>query len=377
MAGYRIKLAAPDLEVKDFEALPEHLLKGIQDPGIALRKFEAVINNKLGSKHSLALNSGTSALHLGLLALGVAEGDEVLCPSFTFAATINAVSYTGATPIIVDSEFDTWNICPKLLQEAITDRIAKGKYPKALLVAHTYGMPAKIEEILAICDQYGISVVEDAAGSLGSTYKGKYLGTFGDVGIISFNYNKIVTTGGGGILLTKSEEVREKAAYLATQAKSKKAYYEHHQIGYNYQMNGLAAELGILQFPSLEEKMIKKRAIYNHYLNQLASFENVVFQKENDVSQSNRWLTTLLVESSDQVQELKDRLHSKGIEVRNLWNPMHRQPVFQHYPNYLNGTSESLFQRGLALPSGTSLTTDELEEVSEYIKSFFPTLTKS
>ncbi len=377
MADYNIKLAPPEIDLKEIDALPLQFLNGVKDPGKSLRKFEAMVSKKLNVVHCLALNSGTSALHLALLALNIKPGDEVLCPSFTFAATINAILYTGAIPIIVDSEDETWNISPSLLLEAINDRVAKGKYPKALLLAHTYGMPARIDEIMAICEQYGILVIEDAAGSLGATYEDKYLGTIGKVGIISFNYNKIITTAGGGILMTNDAKIRDQAAYLATQAKSNKPYYEHQHVGYNYQMNGLAAEIGISQFDSLTAKIHKKRRIFDKYVKAFAGYPFITFQQEPINFQSNRWLTTILLESQDQIRLLREKLGSKAIEVRNLWNPMHLQPAFKHFPQYIDGTSESLFKTGLALPSGTGLSDDQHRIVCENIKSFLPELTKS
>lgn len=377
MPEYRIKLAPPDIKYNILEELPKHLSESVRDPGNSLRKFENMVKNKLEIAHALALSTGTGALHLALLSLDIGAGDEVLCPSFTFAATINAISYVGATPVIIDSETLTWNMSPELLKKAIEDRINDGKHPKALLLAHTYGMPAKMEEILSLCKIYRIPVIEDAAGSLGSKYKGKYLGAFGDVGIISFNYNKIITTGGGGMLLTNSKDIREKAAYLATQAKSNKPYYEHRQIGYNYQMNGLAAELGVSQFDSLDDRISKKRTLFENYVNAFSDNTFIQFQKEGEHSRSNRWLTTILLENASDSMLLREKLCERGIEARHLWYPMHLQPVFNHFPDYSDGSSEKLFNHGLALPSGTNLTMDQQLEVAECIKKHLPKLTKS
>ena len=370
MPEFKIKLVPPDIDTQALKRLPAKFAEVADDPGRSLRKFERMLSEKLGVAHALAVNSGTSALHLALLSLNLEAGDEILCPTFTFAATINAISYVGAVPLIIDSEPDTWNMDPQILQEAIKSRLASNKKPGALLLAHTYGMPAKIDEILKICDQYEIPVIEDAAGSLGSQYGDRYLGTFGHTGIISFNYNKIITTGGGGILLTNNAHIRDKAAYLATQARSNTPYYLHHDIGFNYQMNGLASELGIMQMDLLEERIDRKRDIFNNYHKALEPYDCITFQEELPGYYSNRWLTTMIFDRPDMAVNLKDYLEKNNVEARYLWNPMHQQPVFKHFPKYTNGYADQLFKHGLALPSGTGLSYSQQAEVIELVRRF-------
>ncbi len=370
MTKYKIKLAPPDIDESVMDILSKRFATAASNPNASLHKLEHQFTELMGSKYALLLNSGTSAIHLALLAVGVELGDEVICPSFTFAATINAISYINATPIIIDSEEKTWNMSPDLLQKAIVDRIEKGKKPKAVLVAHTYGMPCQLEEILEICREYDIPLVEDAAGSLGAKYKGKMLGTFGDVGIISFNYNKIITTMGGGLLLTDNEAIRKKSYYLSTQAKSAKPFYHHEEVGYNYQMHGLSAELGLLQLDLLEERVEKKRSIHNLYFEALNDFSDITFLKEQENFFSSYWLSTVVLKDEGDVVRLKKHLSDSGVEARFLWNPMHRQPVFSEYPSYLNGVSDNLFKHGLALPSGTGLTKEQQQFVIKMIMDF-------
>lgn len=370
MTHYKIKLAPPDIDESTMNLLSTQFGSAANNPSASLRKLEDQFKQLMGSKHALLVNSGTSAIHLALLSVGVERGDEVICPSFTFAATINAISYINATPIIVDSEKDTWNISPVLLREAIKDRIEKGKKPKAVLVAHTYGMACQLDEVMATCHEYNIPLIEDAAGSLGATYKGKMLGTFGDVGIISFNYNKIITTLGGGLLLTNNKGIRDRSYYLSTQAKSAKPYYHHEKVGYNYQMNGLAAELGLLQLNLLTERVEKKRSIHHLYFQSLDNLLGISLMQEQKKCFSNYWLSTILLDDADHVVKLKNYLEANGVEARFLWNPMHRQPVFSRFPSYLNGVADDLFERGLALPSGTSLTIDEQQFIIKIIKDY-------
>ncbi len=370
MTNFKIKLAPPDIAESTMNLLSKQFSNAAKNPNESLRKLENQFTALMGSKHGLLLNSGTSAIHLALLAVGVEQGDEVICPSFTFAATINAISYINAKPIIIDSEKKTWNMSPVLLREAIEDRIKKGKKPKAVLVAHTYGMPCQLDEIMTICKRYKIPLIEDAAGSLGATYKGKMVGTFGDVGVISFNYNKIITTMGGGLLLTDNEDIRDKSYYLSTQAKSLKSYYHHEEVGYNYQMNGLAAELGLFQLHLLTERVERKRSIHNLYVASLHNLSGISFLKEPENCFSSYWLSTIILKNPKNTLALKDHLAASGVEARFLWNPMHRQPVFSEFPSYINGVSDDLFERGLALPSGTSLTKGEQQFVITIIADF-------
>ena len=373
MSNFKIKLVPPDIDVETLKQLPGRFAAQAADPGKSLRRFENAVSSKLGASHALALNSGTSALHLALLSLDIKAGDEILCPTFTFAATINAISYVGAIPVIIDSEPDTWNMDPEIVEQAVKSRAMLNKKPGALLLAHTYGMPAKVQEILKICKLHEIPVIEDAAGSLGSMCENRYLGTFGDVGVISFNYNKIITTGGGGMLLTDKTHIKEKASYLATQARSSAPYYVHREVGYNYQMNGLASELGIIQMDLLDARINKKKTIFNNYHDAFKSYDFVSFQKEPPGYNSNRWLTTIVFSQPNLAGNLKAYLEKHNIEARHLWNPMHRQPVFKHFPKCTNGLADWLFQHGLALPSGTGLTASQQSEIIELVQHFLKT----
>jgi dTDP-4-amino-4,6-dideoxygalactose transaminase len=327
--------------------------------------FERDLGKYLGSFHVAALSSGTAAIHLALILAGVDQGDEVLCQSFTFSATANPIIYQKATPIFIDSENDTWNLDPKLLEEAICDRIAKGVKPKACIVVHLYGMPAKIHEIEIICNKYGIILIEDAAEALGSSINGRKLGTFGDFGILSFNGNKIITTSGGGALVSKDKDKIEKARFLATQARDNAAHYQHSNIGYNYRMSNISAGIGRGQLEVLDKWVNFRRKNYEKYF---SSFPTRTL-KEPSGYFSNRWLSTILLDSFENREEVRIALAEKNIEARPLWKPMHLQPIFEIYPNYINGTSESLFNVGLCLPSGSNLENDQLNNVVKEIKS--------
>ncbi|MDN5205372.1 aminotransferase class I/II-fold pyridoxal phosphate-dependent enzyme [Fulvivirgaceae bacterium BMA10] len=370
---YKIKLVPPDLDRQIVENSLEQFSDSIKDPNRSLRKFESTICDFTGSRFALVVSSGTAALHLAMLLLDIKEEDEVICPTFTFAATINTISYVGAHPVIIDSERQTWNMDPELLVKAIEDRVSMNKLPKAVMITHTYGMPARLDELLEICDHYNLPVIEDAAGSLGSSYNEKSVGTFGEIGVISFNYNKIITTAGGGVLLSHNPKHIERAQYLATQAKLPHDFYVHEEIGYNYQLNGFAAELGLNQFSTLKNRIAKKRAIYRRYVEALDDIEAIKFLPESTPGVSNRWLTTITLENNPQAKALKNHLEEKSIEARFLWNPMHRQPVFKKFPSYLSGVSDDLFSSGLALPSGTGLEIDEQEEVINGVREFFET----
>lgn len=317
--------------------------------------------------YAAALSSGTSAIHLALILSGVVENDEVLCSSFTFSATANPIRYQNAIPIFIDSEKETWNICPNLLKTAIEDRIIKGKKPKALILVHLYGMPAKIDEIVAICNQHNIILIEDAAEALGSTYKGKALGTFGKFGILSFNGNKIITTSGGGALMSADEKLIKKARFLATQARDEAPHYQHSEIGYNYRMSNICAGIGRGQFEVLDERVSQKRKIHEYYKKALASY-TIQFLKEPENYFSNRWLTTVLFESETIKEKVRLALDAENIESRPLWKPMHLQPVFEKFPTYSNHISEDLFKKGLCLPSDSKLENSDLDRVIEIIK---------
>lgn len=332
----------------------------------------SIVNCQLN--HSVvALSSGTAALHLGLVQLGVKPGDEVICQSFTFAASANPIAYQGATPVFVDSEADTWNMSPVLLEEAIKDRFRKtGKYPKAIIPVHLYGMPAKMDEIMAIANRYEIPVLEDAAEALGSEFKERKCGTFGEFGVLSFNGNKMITTSGGGALICRTEEQAERVMFYATQARENAPHYQHTRIGYNYRMSNICAGIGRGQMTVLDEHIARRRAIHSLYTRLLRAIPGITVQ-QNPAPEfnSNFWLTCIQVDPEKAGFTREDiRLHlaDENIETRPLWKPMHLQPVFSQSPFYGDGTSEKLFDTGLCLPSGSSLTDEDIHRVVEEIR---------
>ena len=332
--------------------------------------FEKDISNYVGKDiHVTALSSGTAAIHLGLALLGVGKGDEVLCQSFTFSASANPIVYLGAKPVFVDSEKDTWNISPELLEEAIVERLKLGKKPKAIIAVHLYGMPYKVEAIKKIASSYEIPVIEDSAEALGSSYHGEKCGNFGDIAILSFNGNKIITTSGGGALLSKDKKITEKALYLATQARDNAEHYQHSEIGYNYRLSNVLAGIGRGQMCVLADRVEARRNNYKFYQMELGSFEAISFLKEPDGLFSNRWLSCILTPSFEIREKIRLALLEQNIESRPLWKPMHLQPVFQDAPAYVNGLSQDLFARGLCLPSGSNLERQELERTTQIIKN--------
>jgi len=322
-----------------------------------------------------ALSSGTAALHLGLILLGVKAGDEVICQSFTFSASANPILYQGATPVFVDSEPETWNMCPLALEEAIKDRMAKGKTPKAIIPVHLYGMPFKAEAIRAVADKYNIPVLEDSAEALGSHYKGKMCGTFGDIAALSFNGNKIITTSGGGALVSHSKAVKDKAVFLATQARDQAPHYQHSEIGYNYRLSNVSAGIGRGQMEVLEKHIGLRRAMHAFYTNIFKEIEEVtVFKEPNSDYFSNHWLSCITI-NSDKIgkgrEDLRLALEKENIESRPLWKPMHLQPVFEKYPYYGGKVCETLFENGLCLPSGSNLTVEDKNRLKEVFNRFF------
>ena len=328
--------------------------------------FELDLEKYLGADaHVAALSSGTGALHLALIQAGVKAGDEVICQSMTFSASANPIAYQGATPVFVDSETETWNMDPDLLEKAIEDRLAREHKPKAIIAVHLYGMPYQHDEIKRISEKFEIPVIEDAAEALGSTYKGKKCGTLGDFSVLSFNGNKIITTSGGGALISKRKETKEKTIFLATQARDAAAHYQHSEVGYNYRMSNVVAGIGRGQMEVLDNRVEARRANFEFYQKQLAGKEGIRFLNEPDGFMSNRWLTCILTDSFEQREEIRLRLAKQNIESRPLWKPMHLQPVFEKYPKYVNGTSEQLFDKGLCLPSGSDLTEQDLIRIIE------------
>jgi len=323
--------------------------------------------------HIAALASGTSALHLSLIILGVTTGDEVLCQSKTFSASANPIVYQGATPVFVDSEEDTWNICPIQLEIAIKDRISKGKKPKAIIAVHLYGMPYKVDEINQIATKYNIPIIEDSAESLGSQYNGQNCGTFGDLSILSFNGNKIITTSGGGALVTRTEEQKQKAVFLATQARDNAPHYLHSHIGYNYRMSNIVAGIGRGQMTILDSHVANRRSNHDHYKKAFKNIDRISFLQEPEGYFSNRWLSCIQLDSKSTREGLRLALEKENIESRPLWKPMHQQPIFKEAPSYLNGVSDKLFENGLCLPSGSNLSEIELNRVVSAINTYFVT----
>jgi len=345
----------------------------IAPAGPHISSFEKELSTLSNGFEVAALSSGTASLHLALILLGVKKGDRVLCSSFTFSASANPIAYVGASPVFIDSDIDSWNMCPVLLEKAIEDCILESEKPKAIMLVHLYGMPAKMNEIMQIATKYDIPVIEDAAEALGSTYKNKPLGTFGAFGVYSFNGNKIITTSGGGALFCKDKALVEKAKFLATQARDDKPHYEHSEIGYNYRMSNICAAIGLGQLEVLEERILQKRAIKLFYKEQLSAIKEISFLDENEDSYSNFWLTTILLSENSTIDREQLRLHleKENIESRPLWKPMHLQPVFKEYKSYVNGVSEDLFNRGLCLPSGTNMSIADLERVVSEIKELY------
>ena len=322
----------------------------------------------------VALSAGTAALHWGLILLGVEEGDEVICQSFTFSASANPIVYQGATPVFVDSEKDTLNMDPVLLEEAIKDRLEKtGRLPKAIIPVHLYGMPVKMDEVMEVANRYGIPVLEDAAEALGSEYKGQKCGTFGEYGVLSFNGNKMITTSGGGALICPSEEKAKRALFYATQAREQAPHYQHEKIGYNYRMSNICAGIGRGQMFVLDEHVARRREIHDLYVKLLNGVKGVkvMCQPEGGDFNSNYWLTCITVEPEEAGftrEDVRLALDEDNIESRPLWKPMHLQPVFKNAPFYGNGTSERLFEIGLCLPSGPTLTDEDVERVTKVVK---------
>ncbi len=318
--------------------------------------------------HVAVLSSGTAALHLGLILLGVKAGDEVLCQSFTFSASANPIKYLGANPIFIDSEKNTWNISPKLLEEAIRERLSKGRKPKAIVAVHLYGMPYMVDEIKEISLRYDIPILEDSAEALGSMYQGEKCGTFGDIAILSFNGNKIITTSGGGALLTKDEYLRDQAVFLATQARDSAPHYQHSVVGHNYRMSNVLAGIGRGQMEVIEDRIEARRNNYHFYKEHLQSLNNIEFLDEPDGFFSNRWLSCILAPSFEIREAIRLSLEDENIDSRPLWKPMHLQPVFARCQSFVNGVSEDLFERGLCLPSGSNLEPQDLERIVKNVK---------
>ena len=332
--------------------------------GAFVNRFEKSIYDYTGTKNALAVTSGTAAIHLALRVLGIDKDDDVLASTFTFIGSVSAILYQGANPVFLDSEKESWNLDPRLLEQYLT---TCEKKPKALILTHIYGQVAQIEKIAALCKQYNVYLIEDAAESLGATYNDKHTGTFGDFGIYSFNGNKILTTSGGGMLISDNKEWIDKAMFYSTQARENELYYEHVEYGYNYRMSNVLAAIGVGQMEVIEERLHKKREVFEWYRKELRDL-NIEFMPELQNSRGNRWLTTLLFKKETNIHKIINALEKSNCESRPLWKPMHLQPLFKECRSLLNGTSEDFFARGLCLPSGTLMVRDDVQKVCNIIK---------
>ena len=347
--------------------------------GPHVNAFEQGLQELTQIKHAAALSSGTSAIHLALILLGVNAGDTVFCQSITFSASANPIAYQGAIPVFIDSEMDTWNMDPTLLKAALEEAKQNGKLPKAIIPVHLYGMPAKMTEILSIANEYGVHVIEDAAEALGSSIENKPCGSYGGFGVLSFNGNKIITTSGGGALLSENAEMIEKARFLATQARDAAPHYQHSNIGYNYRMSNVLAGIGRGQLEVLSDRVAARRNNFERYKKYFSKYNdagfNIQFQEEPEGYYSNRWLTCILVDPNTNKgltrEEIRLAMDEENIESRPLWKPMHQQPVFSSSKSYLNGVSDKLFENGLCLPSGSNLTENEFERIFNCLDNIF------
>jgi len=372
----KIWLSSPHMGDDEFKFVKEAFdTNWIAPLGPNVNGFEQDLCDYAGVKYAAALSSGTAAIHLSLILLGVKPGDEVICSSFTFSASANPIIYLGAKPVFIDSKKLTWNINPDILESAIKDRIAKSKKPKAIIAVHLYGMPAEMNEIMKIADKYEIPVIEDAAEGLGSKYNGKPIGSFGVMGILSFNGNKIITTSGGGALISDNKDYIEKARFLATQARDNAPHYQHSEIGYNYRMSNVCAGIGRGQMKVLDERVKQRRDNFKFYKKEIGGFAGIDFQPEPDGAFSNRWLTAIIVDPMKTGgitrEDLRLAMAKENIECRPLWKPMHLQPVFREYPFYGDHTSEKLFENGLCLPSGSNLSAEDRSRILKCFKSVF------
>jgi dTDP-4-amino-4,6-dideoxygalactose transaminase len=377
MAENKIWISTPHMDGNEQKYIQEAFDSNWIAPiGANLTIFEQNLESYLGSGHIAVLNSGTAAIHLGLIILGVESGDEVLCQSMTFSASANPILYLGAIPVFIDSEPETWNLCPIALEIAIIDRIAKGKTPKAIIAVDLYGVPYKTEEVRAIADRYSIPILEDSAEALGSHYKGQKCGTFGDISTLSFNGSKVITTSGGGAIITSSLALKKKAIFLATQAREEAPHYQHTEIGYNYRMSNICAGIGRGQMEVLDSHIALRRKMHDFYLDVFKDIQGVtVFSVPNDTIFSNYWLSTILIDPAKTAgitrETVRLKLEKSNIESRPLWKPMHLQPIFSEYSYYGNSVSETLFTTGLCLPSGSNLTEEDRDRIKSVILRLF------
>lgn len=363
----RIFLSAPHMSGNELKYIEKVFESNYIAPlGEYVNKFEESIKNYTGVKNALAVTSGTAAIHLALRILGVKEGDDVLASTFTFIGSVSAILYQNANPVFIDSDEESWNISPKLLNKYLLEC---DKKPKAFILTHLYGMSADIEKIANICKSHGVYLIEDAAESLGATFNSKHTGTFGDFGIYSFNGNKILTTSGGGMLVSDNDEYIKKAMFYSTQAREQENFYEHHEYGYNYRMSNVLAAIGVAQMEVVEERVAKKREIFEWYREFLNDIEEIEFMPELENSRGNRWLTAITFQKTDYKKVMK-ALENINVESRPLWKPMHMQPLFKGCKTYLDSTSEELFKKGLCLASSTTMTKDDVKSICEVIRHY-------
>ena len=378
MNNAKIWLSSPHMGGSEQKFVQEAFdLNWVAPLGPNVKGFEQDLEKYLGEGNQVAaLSSGTAAIHLGLILLGVKAGDEVICQSFTFSASANPILYLGAIPVFIDSEKDTWNISPGALEEAIKDRIAKGKKPKAIIAVHLYGMPYKVDEITEVANRYAIPVLEDSAEALGSRYKGKACGSFGSISALSFNGNKIITTSGGGALISRDSAFKENAVFLATQARDAAPHYQHSEVGYNYSLSNICAGIGRGQMEVLGAHVDARRSMHDFYIQYFKAIEGVsVFHEPSSDYHSNHWLSAILIDSSKTCgrtrEDLRLALEQENIESRPLWKPMHLQPIFAIYPYYGGEVAQKLFDNGLCLPSGSNLTNADRQGIVNVFNYFF------
>lgn len=380
----KIWISSPHLEGNEQKYLKEAFESNwLVSEGTNLDGFEYDLENYLSNDVFVgALSSGTAAIHLGLILLGVQANDEVICQSMTFSASANPILYLGATPVFIDSELDTWNLCPIALEQAILDRISKGRKPKAIIAVHLYGVPYKIQEIRYVADKYQIPILEDSAEAIGSRYKGQQCGTFGDIGVLSFNGNKMITTSGGGAIITKTQALKDKALFFATQSRDGAPHYQHSEIGYNYRMSNICAGIGRGQMEVVDKHINLRRKMHAFYVELFQNIPGIsVFKTVDKDSFANYWLSAIVVDPllTDGIDRemIRLTLESENIESRPLWKPMHLQPIFEKYPYYGNNVAETLFEKGLCLPSGSNLTDSDRSRISAVIIRLFKTISDS
>ncbi len=376
MPNSKIWLSSPHMSGGEMEYIRQaYESNWIAPLGPFVDGFEHDLADYTGAGHVAALSSGTAALHLALILLGIKPGDRVICSTFTFSASVNPILYQGATPVFVDSESESWNMDAEMLEKAIIASSEKGQDPRAIIPVHLYGMPADMDRLMAVADRYGIPVIEDAAEALGATYNSRHPGTFGVMGVLSFNGNKIITTSGGGALMSDNKEFIERARFLSEQARDPAPHYQHSEIGYNYRLSNICAAIGRGQMRVLNERVARRREIFDLYRKELKKYPGIAFQPEPEGCVSNRWLTCVTIDPDQSHgltrEQVRLALQKENIDCRPLWKPMHQQPVFQAYPSFLNGVSDHLFEHGLCLPSGSNMTDQDMERIFACLHKMF------